>query len=260
MAAEEAIEVAQVDIVEAQKDIEDARVAVVDAQKDVEDAQDDLDEALTTSLEITAPFDGFITRVNVEGGDEVMKGTVAVQIADPNKFEADVLVSEMDILQIKLGGEATVEVDAMAGMSLPAEVTHIAPTATIQAGVVNYEVKVEIKSLEAVHQEQRQQAMQSIAAGELPPRLQQGNGGDGTQQESHRAYRFRDGSGHLLHGEDSEIIIHAGTEPVPLAEQPGYFIRDVTRLLFVSNRQRDAAYHAVALAGPLLGNHLPHSR
>ena len=173
VAAEEAIEVAQVDVVEAQKDIDDARVAVADAQKDVEDAQDDLDEARATSLEITAPFDGFITRVNVEGGDEVMKGTVAVQIADPNKFEADVLVSEMDILQIKLGGEAAVEVDAMAGMSLPAEVTHIAPTATIQAGVVNYEVKVEIKSLEAVHQEQRQQAMQGIAAGELPPRLQQ---------------------------------------------------------------------------------------
>jgi len=173
VAAGEAIEVAQVDVVEAQKDIEDARVAVADAQKDVEDAQDDLDEARATSLEITAPFDGFITWVNVEGGDEVMKGTVAVQIADPNKFEADVLVSEMDILQIKLGGEATVEVDAMQGMSLPAEVTHIAPTATIQAGVVNYEVKVEIKSLEAVHQEQRQQAMQSIAAGELPPRLQQ---------------------------------------------------------------------------------------
>ena len=173
VAAEEAIEVAQVDVVEAQKDIDDARVAVADAQKDVEDAQDDLDEARATSLEITAPFDGFITWVNVEGGDEVMKGTVAVQIADPNKFEADVLVSEMDILQIKLGGEAAVEVDAMAGMSLPAEVTHIAPTATIQAGVVNYEVKVEIKSLEAVHQEQRQQAMQGIAAGELPPRLQQ---------------------------------------------------------------------------------------
>jgi len=119
---------------------------------------------------------GFITKVNVEGGDEVMKGTLAVQLADPNKFEANILVSEMDILQVKLGGEAWVQVDAMPGMSLPAEVTHISPTATIQSGVVNYRVKVEIESLEAVQQERqeaRQEAMQGIAQGEIPERLKQ---------------------------------------------------------------------------------------
>ena len=82
----------------------------------------------------------------------------------------------MDILQVKLEGEAWVEVDAMQGMSLSAKVTHISPTATIQSGVVNYEVKVEIESLEAVvtqRQEARQQAMADIAAGELPAPLQQ---------------------------------------------------------------------------------------
>ncbi|MGB2815329.1 MAG: HlyD family efflux transporter periplasmic adaptor subunit, partial [Dehalococcoidales bacterium] len=99
---------------------------------------------------IEAPFDGFITTVNVEGGDEVLTGTVAVQLADPNKFEADIMVSEMDILQVKLGGEAWVQVDAMSGLTLPAEVIHISPTSTIQSGVVNYEVKVEVKSLETV--------------------------------------------------------------------------------------------------------------
>ncbi|MFC1902070.1 efflux RND transporter periplasmic adaptor subunit [Chloroflexota bacterium] len=149
---------------------------VTDAEKALEDAREDLAEAQSKSPEITAPFDGFITTINVEGGDEVLNGTVAVQLADPGKFEADILVSEIDILQLKLGGEAWVEVDAMSGMSLPATVTHISPTATIQSGVVNYEVKVEIQSLEAVVQERqevRQRAMADIAAGELPPPLQQ---------------------------------------------------------------------------------------
>ena len=112
----------------------------------------------------------------MEGGDEVLKGTVAVQLADPNKFEADILVSEMDILQVELGGEAWVDVDAMQGMSLPAKVTHISPTATIQSGVVNYAIKVEIQSLEAVvreGQEAMQQTMADIAAGELPEPLRQ---------------------------------------------------------------------------------------
>ena len=82
------------------------------------------------------------------------------------------MVSEMDILQVKLGGEAWVQLDAMSGLTLPAKVTHIAPTATIQSGVVNYKVKVELESLEAVMQE-RQEAVQKIQQGELPERLQQ---------------------------------------------------------------------------------------
>ena len=142
----------------------------------VELAEARLAEALDASPEITAPFDGFITRVNVEGGDEVMKGTVAVTLAAPDKFEADILVSEMDILQVKLGGEARVQVDAMQGMSLPAEVIHISPTAIIQSGVVNYKVKVEVQSLEELMQEQQaalQEAMEKTAQGELPERLKQ---------------------------------------------------------------------------------------
>jgi HlyD family secretion protein len=123
---------------------------LVDARKALTDAQEELDKAKKKSPFIEAPFDGFITTVNVEGGDEVLTGTVAVQLADPNKFEADIMVSEMDILQVKLGGEAWVQADAMSGLTLPAEVIHIAPTSTIQSGVVNYEVKVEVQSLEAV--------------------------------------------------------------------------------------------------------------
>jgi len=118
-----------------------------DAQNTLQDAQEELDKAKSKSSIIVAPFSGFITMINVEGGDEVMKGTVAVEFADPEKFEADIMVSEMDILQVELGGEAWVQVDAMQGLSLPAEVTHISPTATIQSGVVNYKVKVEVESL-----------------------------------------------------------------------------------------------------------------
>ena len=156
--------------------VELAQARLEDAQKALEDAQEALEEALDASPEIVSPFDGFITKVNVDGGDEVTKGTVAVQLADPNKFEADVFVSEMDILQIKLGGTAYVQVDALQGMTLPAQVTHISPTATIYSGVVNYEVKVEVESLEAImqtKQEARQEAMQKLEQGELPEKIKQ---------------------------------------------------------------------------------------
>jgi len=142
------------------------------AEAKLEDAQAVLEEALEKSPEITAPFDGFITRVNVEGGDEVLPGTVAVQLADPNKFEADILVSEMDIFELEVGGDATVQVDAMASLTIPAEVTRISPTATISSGVVNYEVTVELKPLEELMQ-QWQEAVPDISSGELPEPIKQ---------------------------------------------------------------------------------------
>ncbi|MFC2022156.1 efflux RND transporter periplasmic adaptor subunit [Chloroflexota bacterium] len=166
------VEVAQVAIEDAQIAIGDAQIALEDARKDLEDAQEELDEAKSKSPLITATFDGFITKVNVSGGDEVMKGKEAVTLADPAKFEADILVSEMDIFQVRLGGDATVQVDAMSEISLPAEVTHIAPTATSQQGVVNYAVKVEVQSLEEAMQEW-QQTSDNISSGTLPERMKQ---------------------------------------------------------------------------------------
>jgi hypothetical protein len=82
---------------------------------------------------------------------------VAVRLVDPTKFEAEVMANEMDIFQLKLGGEATVQIDAMPTLTLPAKVTFISPTATITSGVVNYKVKVEVQPLKAGTQEQQGQ-------------------------------------------------------------------------------------------------------
>jgi RND family efflux transporter MFP subunit len=166
------------------EEIEIMELRVELAEAKLEDAREALEEALEKSPEIIAPFEGFITRVNVEGGDEVMPGTVAVQLADPDRFEADILVSEMDIFQVKLGGEATVQVDAMTSLILPAEVTHISPTATIQSGVVNYYVKVELEPLEELLQA-RQEAMPDISPGEFPEPMKQAiEEGQMTQEEA----------------------------------------------------------------------------
>jgi len=128
------------------------RLQVKLAEGRLEDAEKALEEASEVSPEVTAPFDGFIINVNVSGGDEVKKGTVAAILADPNKFEVDIMVSEMDISQVEKGGRAALQADAISGISFPSKVTYIAPTATIQSGVVNYKVTVEVASLEAVVQ------------------------------------------------------------------------------------------------------------
>ncbi|MFC1977011.1 HlyD family efflux transporter periplasmic adaptor subunit [Chloroflexota bacterium] len=170
---------------QAEGNVEDAQQAIKDAEKSLKDAQEDLDEARSKSPLITATFDGFVTQINIEGGDEVKTGAVAVIIADPNKFEADILVSEMDILQLELGGEARVQVDARPEINLPAKVTHISPTATIQSGVVNYAVKVELQSLEALAQERpeaKQGAMEKTEQTE--ERIGQGQQEEGGRRRS----------------------------------------------------------------------------
>jgi HlyD family secretion protein len=113
----------------------------------VADAQSDLDEQKSLSPIIKAPSAGFVTRVNVKGGDEVLKGTVAIQIADPNQFKAVIQVTEQDIFSVQVGAEATVSLDALSGLNFPAKVTAIAPTATVSSGVVTYKVTVNLTSL-----------------------------------------------------------------------------------------------------------------
>lgn len=135
---------------DAKLNVEDAQTAVSDAEQAVKDAQDALDEAQSLNPIIKAPFGGYITKVNVAGGDDVQKGTVAIQIADPNQFKANIMVTENDIFSVILGGTATVSLDALSDVTFPAEITEIAPTATVSQGVVNYSVTVELTSLQPI--------------------------------------------------------------------------------------------------------------
>jgi len=172
----------------------------------LEDAQTTLDEHLALSPQVIAPFDGFITKVNVEGGDEVMKGTVAMTVTDPNRFEVDILVSENDIAPIREGMQAEVTVDVLS-ITLPAEVTYIAPTATVSSGVVNYKVTIRVATLEeyaaqlqeqmSAAQRQMEQAGQGATSGEMPEQLKQAvESGQMTEEEAQALMeRMQSGSG-----------------------------------------------------------------
>ncbi len=147
----------QLQVEQSKRQVEDAQIALTDsklarddASEAVEDATSALKEAKALSPIIKAPFDGFITKVNVEGGDNVQKGTVAMQLADPSKFEANILVTEKDVFSVRTGGDATVSLDALSGLSFPARIAKVAPLATTQQGVVNYRVTVELTSLQPV--------------------------------------------------------------------------------------------------------------
>jgi multidrug efflux pump subunit AcrA (membrane-fusion protein) len=173
-------------------EIEIREMQVEQARLRLEDTRAQRNKHLTQSPEVVAPFDGFVIAVIAEGGDEVFKGSVAVTVADPDRFEALIYVSEDDITQVVIGTQAEVEVDSLSSVVLPAEVTAVSPTATVSSGVVNYEVTVTIASLEEIQarmQEMRAQMSDvtgGTPAGQLPPALQAAiEAGTITEDEAH---------------------------------------------------------------------------
>lgn len=116
------------------------------AQANLDNVNNNLanDRADLDNMVVKAPFDGLITNVVATDGAAMNTNNVAVSMTNPNKLEADVLVNEIDIFSVKINGTATVSIDSAQGITVPATVTYVQPTATIQSGVVNYSVKVEL--------------------------------------------------------------------------------------------------------------------
>jgi HlyD family secretion protein len=78
-----------------------------------------------------APFDGIVTRRNVEVGDTAVvgtmnnPGTVLLTVADMSVIEAEVEVDETDIPLVQMGQPAKVTIDAIADRTFMGRVTEI---------------------------------------------------------------------------------------------------------------------------------------
>jgi len=120
---------------------------VQSASATVNEAKDNLGR--TT---IYAPADGTISVLNVELGERVlgtqqMAGTEILRVANLNNMEVEVDVNENDIVKIKVGNEAKVEVDAYLKKQFKGVVTSIsnsASSALTADQVTNFKVKIRI--------------------------------------------------------------------------------------------------------------------
>jgi HlyD family secretion protein len=78
-----------------------------------------------------SPFDGIVTRRNVEEGENVVvgtmnnAGTVLLTVADMSVIEAEVEVDETDIPLVRFGQPAKVTIDAIEGKTFTGHVTEI---------------------------------------------------------------------------------------------------------------------------------------
>jgi len=115
---------------------------VQSASASVNEARDNLGRTV-----IYAPADGTISMLNVELGTQQMAGTEIMRVANLNNMEVEVDVNENDIVKIKVGDEAKVEVDAYLKKQFKGIVTSISNSASSSLTadqVTNFKVKVRI--------------------------------------------------------------------------------------------------------------------
>ncbi len=116
---------------------------VIAAQAEVDAAQ-----ATVNSLSIIAPFAGEVLSVDNRVGDVVDTGELSVNLADMDHLYVETQVDESDIVNVKLGNQAEVTLDAVPGVMLTGEVTAINPVGEVDSGLVKYKVRVELDKVD----------------------------------------------------------------------------------------------------------------
>ncbi len=130
----------------AKADVDASRFAVSSAEASLKEANENL-----TKTSIYSPMTGTVSMLLVELGERVagtnlMAGTDIMRVADLSRMEAQVEVNENDIVRVKMGDTATVEVDAYLDKKFKGVVTEIANSAKTTGvsadQVTNFDVKI----------------------------------------------------------------------------------------------------------------------
>jgi HlyD family secretion protein len=147
--AQAAVERAQADLdkLKGGPTAEDVRIA--ELQVSQAQAAVDIARHNAAGTQITAPFDGVVAAVNLHVGEPAAAALPAIVLADVSRFHLDVSVDEVDVARVAAGQPVTITLDALPNLTLAATVERIAPSATVNAGVVSYAVRLDLAQTEA---------------------------------------------------------------------------------------------------------------
>ncbi len=145
--------ISKADFEQAESQYKVAKAEMESAQYSVKSSEASLKEANENLVKTTvySPMTGTISSLLVEQGERVvganmMTGTEVLRVADLNRMEVVVDVNENDIIRVKLGDTAIVEVDAYLDRDFKGIVTEIANSAntlgTTSDQVTNFKVRI----------------------------------------------------------------------------------------------------------------------
>lgn len=149
-------------IKKADEDLALAKAKLDDARRDFErlnngnmeditaaQARVDAAQATLNTARVISPFAGTVTESYTLPGDQVDGGTTAFRLDNLSSLLVDVKVSEVDINSISVDQPATLTFDAILGKTYHGEVVEVTQAGTVEEGVVNFTVTVELTDADA---------------------------------------------------------------------------------------------------------------
>ena len=119
-----AVEVAKSQCRTAESQLRAAELALAEAENQL------------ASAYITAPSAGVVADIHAEEGETISATTVIIYLVDLTSIELEVEVDEIDIVDVKVGQKAIIEVDALPALQLEGEVVFISSLPKFDSGIV----------------------------------------------------------------------------------------------------------------------------
>jgi len=138
------LELAKQQVAEAQETLDTLKNGASESDIIVAKSRVTLAEATLAQAQLTAPFAGTVTNVEVLSGDQVNASDAAFRIDDLSKLYVDLSISEVDISQIQVGQNVALTFDAISSKEYQGIVSKVVMVGTVSQGVVNYPVTVQI--------------------------------------------------------------------------------------------------------------------
>ena len=107
-------------------------------------ARVDAAQATLNLARVISPFAGTVTEAHSLPGDQVGAGDTAFRLDNLSSLLVDVKVSEVDINSVSIGQPVTLTFDAILGKEYHGEVVEVTQAGTVDQGVVNFTVTVEL--------------------------------------------------------------------------------------------------------------------
>lgn len=120
------------------------------AEIEAAEARVEAAQAALNMARVVAPFAGTVTESHSLSGDQVSAGGTAFRLDNLSSLLVDVQVSEVDINSVSIGQPVTLTFDAILGKTYHGEVVEVTQAGTVEEGVVNFTVTVELTDADAL--------------------------------------------------------------------------------------------------------------
>lgn len=148
------LQAAQAEVTAAQKDLDKLKdgpdadaLALLQAKVRVAQAQLAASQATLSDLEMKAPFDGTVIKLNINEGEWSLPGQPLLELADMDHLRGETTdLSERDVPNIEVGQTVVVLVKAL-GQEIAGKVISIAPMADILGGDVVYRTTIDLETI-----------------------------------------------------------------------------------------------------------------